>query len=266
MQDQVRDIHWDSISCDGSLRPMNAKLPPGLLITGTDTDIGKTYVAARIAAALVRSGHRVGVYKPVASGVLESADALDADPLDAGQASGSDPILLWQAAGQPGELERVCPQQFEAPLAPHLAAATAGQKVDADLLRTGLEYWRDCSDIVIVEGVGGLMSPVSDEDYVADLAVDFGYPLIVVAPNALGVINQTLQTLITAATFRDGLDVAGIVLNQPAAPEPANDASLASNRRELEQRCVPPVVAELKWRADRFDVAVDWFKLATGSE
>jgi dethiobiotin synthetase len=107
------------------------------------------------------------------------------------------------------------------------------------------------------------MSPISDDDYVADLAAEFGFPLIVVAPNALGVINQVLQTLITAATFRDGLDVAGIVLNQPVAPHPEEDASRASNRRELEQRCVPPVIAELNWGAGKFDVEVDWFRLAT---
>ncbi len=235
---------------------MDTKLPPGLFITGTDTNVGKTVVAARIAAALLKAGHSVGVYKPVASGVAEATDA---------ESTASDPVVLWNAAGRPGELDRVCPQQFSAPLAPHLAAAAAGQEVDAELLRTGLEYWRNRSDMVIVEGVGGLMSPISVDDYVADLAAEFGYPLVVVAPNALGVINQTLQTLITAATFRDGLDVAGIVLNHSVAPETGDDVSLESNRRELEQRCVPAVIAELKWGADRFDVEVDWYALASGS-
>lgn len=241
---------------------MNAKPPPGLFITGTDTNVGKTCVAARIAAELVEAGHRVGVYKPVASGVRTAFDAADTGT----ETETGDAVLLWQAAGRPGEIQRVCPQQFSAPLAPHLAAAAVGQQVDAKLLRTGLEYWRQRSDIVIVEGVGGLMSPVSDDDYVADLAAEFGFPLIVVAPNVLGVINQTLQTLITAATFREGLEVAGIVLNQPVAPETTADASLASNRRELEKRCVPPVVAELSWNGDHFDVEVDWFGLARDSE
>ena len=95
------DIHWDIISRDGSLRPMDAKLLPGLLITGTDTNVGKTYVAARIAEALVRAGHCVGVYKPVASGVTLAADA--------SESKASDPALLWHAAGRPGELDRVCP-------------------------------------------------------------------------------------------------------------------------------------------------------------
>ncbi len=256
--------HWDIVSRDGNLSPMDAKLPPGLFITGTNTNVGKTYVAARMAAALVKAGQRVGVYKPVASGVGAVASGVAA-VAGVGESNAGDPTVLWNAAGRPGELDRVCPQQFSAPLAPHLAAAAAGQHVDEELLRTGLAYWRNRSDIVIVEGVGGLMSPISADDYVADLAADFGFPLVVVAPNALGVINQTLQTLITAATFRDGLEVVGIVLNNIVAPETGDDVSLASNRRELELRCVPPVVAELNWGADRFDVDVDWYGLANCS-
>jgi dethiobiotin synthetase len=111
-----------------------------------------------------------------------------------------------------------------------------------------------------VEGAGGLMSPLGDEEYVADLACDFGFPLVVVARNALGTINHTLQTLIAAATFREGLDTAGIVLNQPAAP--SGDRSTATNRQELAARCVPPVLAEVAWQADRFDAEADWLSLA----
>ena len=104
------------------------------------------------------------------------------------------------------------------------------------------------------------MSPLGEEEYVADLACDFGFPLVVVTRNALGTINQTLQTLVAAATFRDGLEVAGVVLNHPT--QPADDASTATNRGELAARCVPPVLAEVAWQADRFDIEVDWFALA----
>lgn len=219
----------------------------GLFITGTDTDVGKTYVTAVIARQLVAEGKRVGVYKPAASGcAFDESD---------------DPYVLWEAAGKPGELEHVCPQQFTAPLAPHLAARQEQKEVDAELLRTGLEYWRDRCEIILVEGIGGLMSPVTDDEYVADLAFDFGFPLIVVAPNVLGVINQTLQTLITAATFRDGLDVAGIVLNQISA-EANNDPSRHSNLEELSARCVPPILTKLCRDADKFDRSVDWLELA----
>lgn len=222
---------------------------PGLFITGTDTEVGKTYVAALVARELRQAGHRVGVYKPAASGCERHHGSLVSD--DARQ--------LWEAAGCPGELERVCPQRFEAPLAPHLAAIAEGRRLDSELLRSGLDYWRECSDVVLVEGAGGLMSPLGDEDYVADLASDFGLPLVVVTRNALGTINHTLQTLIAAATFREGLEVAGIVLNRTATA----DSSMASNRQELAARCVPPVLAEVAWQG-QFDARVDWYGLAQG--
>jgi dethiobiotin synthetase len=222
----------------------------GLFITGNDTGVGKTYVAALIVRALRARGRRVGVYKPVASGCREESGALVSD----------DALALWDAAGRPGELERVSPQRFAATLAPHLAARGERKRVDADLLRSGLDYWRERSEIVIVEGVGGLMSPIGDEEFVADLAAEFGYPLVVVARNAIGAINQTLQTLIVAATFRDGLPVAGIVLNRVA--DSSGDPSVESNRDELTRCAVPPVLAEVKWRAETFDREVDWFGLA----
>jgi len=224
---------------------------PGLFITGTDTGVGKTYVAALIARRLAADGRKVGVYKPAASGCRRQDGSLLSD----------DAVALWEAAGRPGELERVCPQRFEAPLAPHLAARAEGRKLDADLLRRGLEYWRRRSEIILVEGAGGLMSPLGEDEYVADLAREFGFPLVVVSPNVLGTINQTLQTLITAAVFREGLMVAGVVLNHPAPPS-ADDASLSSNRRELAARCVPPIFGEVGWDADQMNDAVDWFALA----
>ena len=167
---------------------------PGLFITGTDTGVGKTYVGALIARSLTADGRRVGVYKPAASGCRR----------ENGQLVSDDAVALWNAAGRPGDLDRVCPQRFAAALAPHLAARDEGTQIDADRLREGLEYWRRRSEVVVVEGAGGLMSPLGDDDYVAGLAKDFGFPLVVVARNALGTINQTLQTLITAVTFRGG--------------------------------------------------------------
>ncbi len=224
---------------------------PGLFITGTDTGVGKTYVAALIARRLAADRRKVGVYKPAASGCRRQGDSLVSD----------DAVALWEAAGRPGKLEHVCPQLFEAPLAPHLAARAEGRKLDADLLRRGLEHWRRRSEIILVEGAGGLMSPLGEDEYVADLAEEFGFPLVVVAPNVLGTINQTLQTLITASMFHDGLSVAGVVLNHPAPPS-ADDASLSSNRRELAARCTSPILGEVGWDADQMDDAVDWFALA----
>ncbi len=225
---------------------------PGLFITGTDTGVGKTYVAALIARSLVASGHRVGVYKPAASGC-----ACDAQ----GCLVSDDAVALWEAAGRPGDLQHVCPQRFAAPLAPHLAARAEGRAIDAGLLRAGLDYWRSRSEIVLVEGAGGLMSPLGDREYVADLARDFSFPLIVVSRNILGTINATLQTLITASVYRGGLKVAGVVLNHPVPPS-ADDISLAGNRAELSARCSAPLLAVVEFGAAGFGGQIDWWKLA----
>jgi dethiobiotin synthetase len=220
----------------------------GLFITGTDTGVGKTYVAALIARTIVVAGRRVGVYKPAASGCRRGPAGLVSD----------DAVALWEAAGRPGDLDRVCPQRFEAPLAPHLAARAEGKCLDHGLLRDGLRYWQTRSEIVLVEGAGGLMSPLGEQHYVADLAREFGFPLLVVARNVLGTINATLQTLL-AASVLGGLRVAGVVLNN--APQPAGDHSLATNRRELAARCNSPLLAEVACGATDFDAAVDWFAL-----
>ena len=217
----------------------------GLFITGTGTGVGKTYVGALVARALRDAGVRVGVYKPVASG----CERLD------GRLVSPDAFALWEAAGRPGTIEHVCPQMYAAPLAPHLAARAEGRRVDSKLLRKGFEYWRETSEVVLVEGAGGLMSPLSDEDYTADLAAELGFPLVVVAANELGVINATLQTLITAATYCDGLDVAGIVLNSASRRE--NDASVESNADELARRCVPALLAVVG-HGGGFNCDVDW--------
>jgi len=222
----------------------------GLFFVGTDTGVGKTYVAALAARSLAEAGRRVGVYKPAASGCRQEGREIVSD----------DARVLWEAAGRPGDLQRVCPQRFLAPLAPHLAAAEEGRQLDAGLLRSGLDYWHARSDVIVVEGVGGLMCPLGQKEYVADLVAEFRFPLIVVSRNALGTINLTLQTLMAAGSFRGGLPVAGIVLNHPA---PAPDhPSTAGNRQELASRCGCPILAEVAWQARQFSRPVDWLALA----
>jgi dethiobiotin synthetase len=163
---------------------------------------------------------------------------------------------LWVGPARPGTLADVCPQRFAAPLAPHLSARAEGRRVDSQLLREGIKFWRTTSDFVLVEGAGGLMSPVSDEDYNADLAAEFGYPLVVIAANELGTINATLQTLITARARR--LPVAGVVLNSPTAV--TDDASVTSNTDELAQRCGVPLLATVE-HGSQFDRDIDWMGL-----
>jgi dethiobiotin synthetase len=223
----------------------------GLFVVGTDTAVGKTFVASRIASALARTRLKVGVYKPAASGCRRVGQQLVSD----------DAVALWEAAGRPGELKAVCPQRFAASLAPHLAAKEERKEIDAKLLRRGVEYWQRRSDIVIVEGAGGLMSPIGDEVYVADLAEHFGFPIIVVAPNRIGAINSTLLTLIAAASRPRPLPIAGIVLNDVLPPE-AGDPAVRFNRLELELRCVPPILTHLRHHAADFDTPVDWLGLS----
>lgn len=229
---------------------MPNKPPLGLFVTGTDTEVGKTYVAAIIVKQLVEAGHRVGVYKPVASDCVS----------DGRQLISEDAVALWEAAGRPLSLDAVCPQRFQAPLAPHLSARNAGRELDTELLRTGLEVWTNECDVVVVEGAGGLMSPISDEEFIADLAFDFGYPMVVVSPNVIGVINQTLQTLITASCFRDGIPVAGVLLNDARMFD--GDISMDSNREEIARRSMAPVLSRLRYQGQEFDESVDWMELA----
>jgi dethiobiotin synthetase len=229
--------------------------PPGLFVIGTDTGVGKTRVAARIAAAMLRSGKRVGVYKPAASGCETIEGSLVSD----------DAVALWEAAGRPGDVSAVCPQRFLAPLAPHLAARAEGRTIDSQLLRDGRNYWLGRSGVIVVEGAGGLMSPLGENEFVADLAAEFGYPLVIVAPNRVGVINQVLQTLIAAKSYAGRLAVAGIVLND-IAPPAQRDPSAASNRSELERLCNSPVLAQLGYDADEFNPPVNWWPLANNRD
>src|SRR5687767_687150 len=144
---------------------MQGKPARGLFITGTGTGVGKTYVGCLMAKALREARFRVGVYKPVASGCIRRADRLVSE----------DAVALWEAADRPGQLDRVCPQCFALAVAPNVAARAEGKEVNAALLRDGLAYWRDKCDILLVEGAGGLMSPLTEDECVADLARDFGY-------------------------------------------------------------------------------------------
>ena len=224
--------------------------PVGLFITGTDTDIGKTYVSCLIAKALRTHGYRVGVYKPVATGGCCTD----------GKVVAADAVALHRAAGLTNSLADVCPQIFQAPLAPPSAAAAEGSAVDRNMLRQGLTYWAGKCDIVLVEGSGGLMSPLSDEDYSANLAEEFGYPLLVVAANRLGVINHSLQTLITATAFGEGLEIAGVILNQLRSE---GDGSILTNHKQLEKRIRVPILAEVGWQSKNFEPEIDWFALAS---
>lgn len=227
---------------------------PGLFVAGTDTDVGKTHVAAALARTLVASGRRVGVYKPVASGFVTAAD------------EGSDARMLWEAAGRPRTPEAVCPQTFRAAIAPPASARAEGRRVDRDLLVTGLAPWLDVSDVVLVEGAGGLFSPLADDFLVLDLVRTFDLPTVIVDSARLGAIGRSLATV--RAARAEGIAVAAVVLSHAvpplAAQGPASAVAIALDAAaEIASRTGVPA-AILDCGAGCMPAGIDWAGLACG--
>ena len=191
-------------------------------IAGTGTGVGKTFVAASIAYAFRIKGADVGVMKPVESGCRTEGKALM--PADA--------LLLKEASGSGDPLELICPYRFRMPLAPNIAARHEGMVVDFGNIRGCLTRLKGTHDVVVVEGAGGLLSPLTDDLSCADLALFLNAQLVVVALNGLGVINQALLT-IEAARSR-AIPIKGVVLNSPAPHDP-EDPSLDTNAGEIER-------------------------------
>jgi len=193
----------------------------GVFVTGTDTAIGKTIVAAALARFLSLRGHSVGVMKPVESGV------------DDPNRPGPDARLLQWAAGCVADEYEIAPYRLRAPLAPSLAAEKEGIFIDFSGLMTTAQSIGRTNDFLIVEGAGGLMSPLSGGLLMADLAKGIGLPLLVVTSPRLGTINHTLMTIYCAQQME--IPVAGYIINRmPQYPDEANEtaphslASLAS--------------------------------------
>ena len=167
-----------------------------LLITGTDTGVGKTWIGRALGNALVAAGRRVVAIKPVETGCSD-ATALHEDG-----------ALLAAATGQAEP--RAALYRFPSPLPPALAADAAGEAIDLDAMLLRLEELSTGADVVLVEGVGGLLAPMTWEWTVVDLARALGASALVVAVDRLGTINHTLLTL--GALELAGLEVAGVVL------------------------------------------------------
>jgi dethiobiotin synthetase len=196
----------------------------GLFVTGTDTGVGKTVVAAGIVCALRARGRSVGVAKPVQSG------ALTLDP-------GGDAMLLkrWtKVAESPGELAPFC---FAAPLAPSVAAELEDRRIDRAEL---LEYVNAIAaryEAIVVEGAGGLLVPLGDDWTIADLVRDLALPLLVVARAGLGTVNHAALTVRAARGL--GLEPVGVVLNGPV------DDTTPENARLIERIADVPVLGHL---------------------
>jgi dethiobiotin synthetase len=181
----------------------------GALVTGTDTEVGKTVVAGALAAAVRRTGRRVCVFKPAASGCVARRGGLISEDADF--------LAAW--ADTPQSHEDVCPVRYAEALAPNVAAEASGRPVDEGAILDAYARWVGRCDAMIVEGVGGLLCPISDEMWVLHLARLLELPLVIVARPGLGTINHTLLTIHAARTA--GLEVAGVVINHRCEAGPA---------------------------------------------
>jgi dethiobiotin synthetase len=202
----------------------------GYFVTGTDTDVGKTYVGCTLARRAVSRGHKVFAFKPAETGCRRTAD---------GSYRGEDQDLLAVAAGdwQTGALRGL--YRFPLPAAPLVAAVHAESAIDLDLIertaRTGAAAGN--ATFAIVEGAGGWRVPITPQADMATLAHRLGFPVLIVARAGLGTINHSLLSI--EAVERDACQVAGLVLSHRPSDDPA---FTQSNRDEIARRWSGPIV------------------------
>lgn len=193
----------------------------GLFVTATDTGVGKTIVSAALLASMAAAGERVRAYKPAVTGLEDPQESAARGPWP------PDHELLGLAAGMDPAV--VSPLRFGPAVSPHLAAQLSGRRIASEQLLAGAHAAAgpDTEDrALVVEGVGGLLVPLSDDYSVLDLAIALALPLVIVARTGLGTINHTLLTI--AAARGAGLDVRAVVLT----PWPAQPTTLERSNRE----------------------------------
>lgn len=194
----------------------------GYFITATDTSAGKTFAAKRLAAAFLKMGLNVGVMKPVETGCKVKNDKLI--PKDA--------VMLKAASLSDDNIDLINPYRFAEPLSPSIAEKITETKIDFKKIRTAFLKLSALHDVIIVEGAGGILSPISRNKTNADLAKFLALPVIIVVPARLGAINQALLAINAART--KGLRIAAVLLNRRKGIG-RNDACLAYNQAEIER-------------------------------
>jgi len=191
----------------------------GIFVTGTGTGVGKSVVAATICAGLSAAGERVAAFKPAVSGLDEPTTGWPSD---------HELLALAASAGQTAE--EIAPYLFEPAVSPHLAAQGEGITIDPDQLLRAADAAAQSADVVVVEGVGGFLVPLTPSYLVRDLAVALNLPVVIASAPGLGTINHTLLTIEAVRASR--LTLAGVVMSPwPAAP----DRLERSNRVTIER-------------------------------
>ncbi len=211
----------------------------GIFITGTDTGIGKTLVAAGVLQAARSRGLDAVPMKPVQTGAVQSGENLVAQDLDLClRVGGIDPDSY--------ELELMCPYRYEPACSPHLAGRLAGRYPSIDHILLAADELSASHDAVIVEGAGGALVPLDEHDTMLDLMRRMGLPVLLVARAALGTINHTLLTL--AALKASGVPVLGVVLNETEYSP--SDMIREDNPKAIEQFGGVSVLGELRYFVD----------------
>lgn len=174
---------------------------PGIFITGTDTNIGKTVVASGLAGALKNRGYSIGVMKTVQSGAA----------FEKGIHYSQDARLMMKAVKSNDAVGLTCPVLLHLPLAPATAAEMEGKTIDLELIKSSFVELEKRHDLVIVEGAGGIAVPVHKKFLISDLISLLDIPVIIVARPSLGTINHTFLTIEHARM--SGLSIIGLIIN-----------------------------------------------------
>ena len=198
----------------------------GFFITGTDTNVGKTYIACQIASELHARGVNVVPRKPIESGC----------ELINGELYPADADLLLKTSSSSAPLNEVCPFRFEPAVSPQIAASLANETVSLkQLIEACINNLSD-TDFLLTEGAGGFYSPICTDALNADLATELKLPIILVTDDRLGAVNQTLMAVNAIEKYQ--LDIIAIILNTTKAE---HKNSLINNEQEIKQFCNHPV-------------------------
>src|SRR3954471_9171994 len=199
----------------------------GVFVTGTDTEVGKTVLSAAICAAAVAKGISVAAFKPVVTG-------MDEPPSDGWP---RDHELLSKVTNAGQSPEDIAPHRYGPAVSPHLAQALTGESFESERLVGLAETQAEKADVLVVEGVGGLLVPLTDEYLIRDFAGELGLPVVIAARPGLGTISHSLLTIEAARAV--ALRIQAVVLT----PWPDDPSQMElSNRETIERFGEVPVI------------------------